>query len=207
MDETMAICFRKASCVAVGAFNVYIVQPHWLASKDLLPKGLEVVIESKMDEPGFRFTSAQLKVRWFITPTRIAIETDDPAEDCGDLMARLLRWLPETPVVAIGNNANYEAKPAAGMVRGLPDYPISQTLPGDRLSQRSFHVAVQRDKCVFNLQLSLTAERIELLINSHCPIAGERGAALAQEHAKQFLEHRRMGGELARHHLKVDVDV
>src|SRR5262245_44993370 len=103
--KEMKFRFLKASCVAVGAFNVYIVQPQWLVAKNLLPRELEVVIESKMDEPGFRFYSNQLKVRWMVTPTRIVIETEDHTEDCGQVMAELLRCLPETPLVAVGNNA------------------------------------------------------------------------------------------------------
>src|SRR5262249_28353687 len=105
----MAFRFLKASCVAVGAFNVYIVQPNWLSAKGIFLQGVEVAIEAKLDEPGFRFSSPRLKVCWFVTPTRIVIEAEDENEDCGKSMATLLAWLPETPLSAIGNNAYFRA--------------------------------------------------------------------------------------------------
>ncbi len=203
----MALQFKKASCVAVGAFNIYIVQPQWLATKELIPRGMEVIIESKMDEPGFRFYSAELKHRWIVTPTRIAIETDDAAENCGELVAKLLRCLPETPLVAVGNNVHYQAAGAdADSLPELPPYPLSEPLPGDELRQRTFHVAVDRDRCVHNLQLSVGPPGIELLINAHCPV-GDGGTDFAQAHAARFNEHHQIGVLLARHHLKVEFNV
>ena len=200
----MAFRFQRANCVTLGAFNIYIIQPQWLTAKQILPSNLEVVIESKMDEPGFRFSSDMLKVRWLITPTRIVIETEDPNQDCGQVMAQLLRWLPETPLVAIGNNTYYVALQAERAdLPTPPEYPVPQPLADYSLRQRSFHVGVAVESCVYNLRLSLAPERTELLTNAHNPVGDERGAEFAQEHAKRFMEHRRTGVELARHHLKV----
>lgn len=203
----MALHFQKANCVAVGAFNIYIVQPQWLAAKQLLPSDLEVVIESKLDEPGFRFTSETLRVRWLVTPTRIIIETEEPTEDCGQIMAQLLHWLPETPLVAVGNNAYYFAtcEETDGMP-ALPDYPVHKPMPGYTLQQRSFHIGVAGSDSSYNLQFSLTSEGIELLTNAHGQI-GKRGTKFAQDHARKFLDHRRTGVELARHHLQVNFHV
>ncbi len=204
----MALQFKKASCVAVGAFNIYIVQPQWLATKELIPRGVEVIIESKLDEPGFRFYCNELKHRWIVTPTRIAVETQDAAENCGELVAKLLRCLPETPLVAVGNNVHYQT--AGSDLESLPElpaYPLSETLPGDVLRQRTFHVGVERDNCVHNLQLSVGEQNgIELLINAHCQV-GESGTEIAQVHAQQFNEHHRIGVSLAKHHLKVEFNV
>ena len=33
----MAFRFLKANSVAVGAFNIYIVQPDWLTRKEIIP--------------------------------------------------------------------------------------------------------------------------------------------------------------------------
>lgn len=203
----MAFGLQKAACVAAGAFNVDIVQPQWLTAKGLLPVGVEITLESKLDESGFRFHSPELKVCWLVTPTHIVIETDDQGVDCGALMARLLTFLPETPLVGVGNNALFETQSEAGTVGSLPDYPVIETMSGDILRQQAFLVSIAREPCLFNLQLSILPERVELFMNVHCPVGGWQKSALAQEHAKRFMEHRRAAAVLARHHLKVTVDV
>jgi hypothetical protein len=203
----MAFRFIKASCVAVGAFNIYIVQPQWLTSKGLIPPG-DVGLEAKLDEPGFRFRSSQQRIQWLITPSRVALETEDQEEDCGAVMAQLLKFLPETPLAAIGNNAHYEEL----LEEDIPhppfptDFPVVDTLSGYALRQRSFHIGVTRERCIHNVQVSLTCKRAELLTNAHCQI-GPGGFTLAEEHARLFKEHRGLGIELAQHHLKVTFDV
>jgi hypothetical protein len=202
----MPFRFRKASCVAVGAFNVYVIQPRWLASRGLLPAGVELVLDTKLDEPGFRFQAAELKLRWIVTPTRLAIETDDPDEDCGAPMARLLALLPETPLLGVGNNVYYETTPADAAA-GLPEFPSTQTRPGEELRQRSFHAAVALGGCLHNLQLSLNPEAAELLTNAHLQTPPEGGNELAWGHANRAAEHRRVGADLARHYLRAHIDV
>lgn len=203
----MAFRFIKASCVAVGAFNIYIVQPQWLTSKGLIPAGA-VGLEAKLDEPGFRIRSPLQRVQWLITPTRVALETVDQEEDCGALMARLLKFLPETPLTAMGNNAHYEEL----LEEDIPhppfptDFPVVDTLSGFSLQQRSFHIGVVRGNCVFNAQVSLTCKRAELVTNAHCQVL-PGGSAVAEEHARHFKDHRGVGVELAQHHLRVAFDV
>jgi hypothetical protein len=202
----MPLHFQRASSVAVGVFNVYAIQPQWLTARRALPEGLEWVIETKMDEPGFRFRSEGSKARWIVTPTRIVIETDDPHEDCGLTLARALALLPEAPLMAVGNNAYYQAEAAAlGEWPPLPDYPATEPLPGFALDRRSFQVGAREEACLHNAHLSVSPERLELVLNAHAAISGGQ-ETLAVDHAKQFLAHRRTGITLARHHLKVTFD-
>ncbi len=97
----MAFQFTKVNCVAVGTFNMYIIQPAWLAKVGIIPKGIGVAIESKLDEPGFRFWSPKLPVRWYVTPSRIQVETQRADADCGELVASVFKSLPETPLIAL----------------------------------------------------------------------------------------------------------
>lgn len=205
----MAFRFLKANSVAVGAFNIYIVQPHWLTRKGVIPAG-EVTLEAKLDEPGFRLCSLlQQRVQWAITPTRIIIETDDPEANCGETLARLLDFLPETPITAVGNNTHYTESLEEDIAHpGFPhDFPVLTTLAGDTLQQRTFHVGVKRGQCLYNVQSALTAGRAELLVNAHCQISEQTGEVTPQSHLRLFKEHRTVGIELAKHHLKVTVDV
>lgn len=204
----MALRFQKASCVAIGAFNVYIIQPRWLVAKNLIPRGIPLLMESKLDEPGFKFSSDQMKARWSVTPTRIVIETDDADENCGELMAQLLGWLPETPLDAVGNNVHYHSaaqETATGI--SLPDYPILTPLPDQSVKQRSFHIAVNCGSCLHNLQLSMIDSGIELQTNAHLAVASETPSSTMQEHARLFPQHRKLGADLARHYLKAQFDV
>jgi hypothetical protein len=203
----MAFRFIKASCVAVGAFNIYIVQPGWLTEKGLIPPG-EMGLAYKLDEPGFMFRSPAQKVHWQVTPTRIVIETEDQAQDCGIIVADLLALLPETPISAVGNNAHYEE--VLDVEEDIPhpgfptEFPVVDPLPGFSLQQRSFHVGLGKEGCVYNVQVALTAKRAELLINAHRQIGKPEGGA--REHARRFMEHRATCLVLAKHHLGVTVN-
>lgn len=203
----MSFRFETANCVAVGAFNMYIIQPLWLGAKGILPPNLELEVESNFDEPGFRFSSKQLPVRWVVTPTRIVIETDRKGEDCGKIMADLLGFLPETPLKAVGNNTYYSCSRESLDVPEIPNFPRQDGLSGYDLKQRAFQFAVSRDNCVYSTQLTLSEDKAMLLTNAHGQISVNEGMKQAQDHARHFLEHRQTALDLARHYLKVNFDV
>ena len=204
----MVFRFIKANCVAVGAFNIYIVQPHWLVAKQMIPEGIELVMESKLDEPGFRFSSESLNMKWTVTPTRIVIESDDATQDCGKVMAKLLEWLPETPVSGVGNNTHYALSlPEANSELNLPDFPIDLPMANHEIQQRAFHVGVKVNDCLHNLQLSVANIGCELLTNSHLAKQPHWKADVLQKHAENFFDHRSLGVELAKQYLKAQIDV
>ena len=87
----MPFRFKKSSCVAVGTFNIYIIQPPWLRKVAILPAELAgVTMEAKLDEPGFRFTPAKLPIQWIVKPDRIEVLTTYPKYDCGSPVAEVL---------------------------------------------------------------------------------------------------------------------
>jgi hypothetical protein len=184
---------------------MYIVQPAWLARIGIIPKGVEVAIGSKLDEPGFRFFSPKLAFHWFVTPSRIEVETEDPDEDCGGIVATVLANLPWTPLLGLGNNAVYTA--ALSEIDALPD-PIRrppEIRGGYDLAQRSFHFGLSRENRVINLQLSITLETVEMSINVHTELRN-RDSETTQAAARRFLPDLREAETIARQLWKVDID-
>jgi hypothetical protein len=187
--NTVAFRFKRASCVAIGTFNMYIIQPAWLAAVGIIPKHTLVEIYSKLDMPGFRFSSPQMPARWTVTPTRIEIETDRMDEDCGSAMAQVLKELPWTPLLAIGNNAFYHA-PCEELASLSSIEVLRKDAPdGFEFAQRSIHYGVKGQDTIFNLQLAITEEALELSANAHTELQGFN-SDLAQQAARHFFQHR-----------------
>jgi hypothetical protein len=207
-ESIVAFRFNNAACVVLGTFNMYIVQPAWLAGMKIIPKEIVVTIGSKFDEPGFRFSSPKLASRWFVSPNRVVVETENPNEDCGKHLAKVLKRLPWTPLAAIGNNASYKA-PLSDLplltknMRNAPDLP-----EGFALAQRSFHFALSQGNRVFNVQLSVTPEEIQLATNVHTELANvkKETSGTAQTAAKRFLQDRTEAEALIEHFFKVRID-
>lgn len=183
----MPFQFKKASCVIVGTFNMYIVQPAWLTKIGIFPKDSKVAIWTKFDEPGCRFESPQQNSRWIVTPTKISVETEKSDEDCGAKVAEVLAKLPWTPVIALGNNAIYEA-PVEEAER-FSDLRNPALPDGFELSQRTFHLGIGHGGQQYNLQLSITKEPLELSVNVHTELVGKE-TGYAQDTARRFFEQR-----------------
>lgn len=186
----MAFKFKKATCVVAGTFNMYVIQPPWLAKLEILPKGSEVSIGTDLNEPGFRYIPTKGPFRWFVTPNRIEVETRDSEADCGIPVASVLAALPWTPLVALGNNSIYTA-PLEDLGRLREEFRCSPQSPeGYSLKQRSLHFGLSRDGAVTNLQLSFTLEELELSFNVNTELR-KRESADAQVAARRFLQDRR----------------
>jgi hypothetical protein len=190
---------------------MYIVQPAWFVEIGILSKEdtPPIGIAAKLDEPGFRFTSPKLASRWFVAPNRIFLDTESAAEDCGDPIAKVLEMLPWTPLVGLGNNTTYTA-PLANL-DALP--VILQNPPeppnGFSLAQRGFHFGVSQESRVFNLQLSITQEEIELAVNVHTELQGKgraEASSIAQAAAKRFMQDRRDAESLIQHYFNVSIN-
>ena len=168
---------------------MYIIQPAWLAEVDIIPKGIPVEIYSKLDEPGFRFTSPKMPTRWIVTPSRIQVESDRPDEDCGGAMARVFEQLPWTPLVALGNNTIYRA--SLDELAHLPLFgSLKQDPPtGFEFAQKTVHYGLKRGETVFNLMLALTEDEVEVSVNAHNELQGHKSGD-AQLVARRFLQDR-----------------
>lgn len=180
---------KKASCVAVGTFNIYIVQPDWLTKVGIFPEKTEFLIENNLDRPGFRITSPEIRNTWVVYPGKLAIESNVAGEDCGNPMAQVLEKLHWTPVFGLGNNITFEAKRDE-----IEEMAILKTLSsahsdfeGYNHQARDFGTTLVRGGKVFNLGITSTENRVRLHGNAHRQIKPDgSGTESAVKEAKAF---------------------
>lgn len=189
---------------------MYILHPPWLTKHEIIEAGTEFSIETNLARPGFRFRFPTYEAVWSIAPDRIAAESTSRKTDCAQMVAKVLRALPETPLFAIGNNVVYaatldELSALSHTIRdfGQPESPHD----GETVVQRSFHVAVKRGEGkVANLQLSIKEEAIELGGNLHTKLDGVEDASKeAIAAAERFFQDRDSAKGLAEHFFKVKI--
>lgn len=205
----MTFLFKQASSVVVGTLNMYILHPQWLIDHQIIPDDTKVAIQSSLDKPGIRLHFPSLKCIWTVEPTRLQIQTDDFEFDCGELTGKVLHRLPETPIIAVGSNSTYIA-PLDDLesLLTLKDFPsFDELLEDGEISQRTFHVAVERPNgAVANLQLSVTDDEVELALNVHTdqkdkPIARNAVAPaqrfVADQQDARSLAHKLFGAEIS----------
>jgi hypothetical protein len=117
----------------------------------------------------------------------------------------MLERLPWTPLVGIGNNTVYSA--GLDELERLPTLNcFNPTAPkGYELARRSFQLGVSRGEELFNLQLAIVKEGIEISANTHRELRDHESGA-AQETARNFFGHRRESEDLLRALFQVDID-
>lgn len=181
----MPFQFKKASCVAIGTFNIYIIQPGWLIQVGILPGVTEIAIAANLTRPGFRLSSPQMQTTWFVSPGKLAIEALSEHQPCGAQMAAVLNKLLYTPVSALGNNVFYQAP--RDTFETFPAFEACADLAvvpeGYKKTKHVFTASVERDGRTFNLQVTVGPETVDLTGNAHIqlPEGGttEKAAAFA----------------------------
>lgn len=171
----MSFKFKKASCVVVGAFNVYVFQPSFFAHTEIVKSGTKTAIVGDFSHPGFRASFEGYSNAWIIRPDRLHIETTDSTADCGDPAAKVLETLPWTPISAIGFNFEFSASiddPQANSVNQL----MPKTGDAHRVSQRTIHVGIEEEQQVFNISIVVTNDSIEFTANVHAEVKKLAGA-------------------------------
>ena len=206
----MAFRFEKASCVVVGTFNMYILHPSWLVKRQIIETGVEVGIETNLTQAGFRFRFPKDKTVWSIAPNRLVLETKDPEADCGQIVAKILKALPETPLFGLGNNVHYHAELSEldNLSEAIREFPRTESpKPEQSVVQRTFHVGVKRsEQETVNLQILIKDDSVELACNIHTKLDGRDEAnneAIAA--AEGFFRDQDMSEELARHFFGVTI--
>ncbi len=190
---------------------MHILTPQWLTKQGLIESGTEVGFESDLTQPGFRYRFPKNKAIWSVSPNRLAIESQAPEIDCGQVAAKILQALPETPLFALGNNTHYEAERSERESLLLPirDFPEIQPPSNEQsVLQRTFHVAINRSNhATTNLQIGIKEERIELACNVHNELAEcEHPGSTAVNAAERFFEDRREAKSLAQHFFGTSID-
>lgn len=200
----MAFEFQNASCVVIGTFNIYILHPRWLATHNVIEKGVEAIIEMNFTEPGFRFRFEKHDATWLVAPNRLAVESRRPTTDCGSFVAKVLTALPETPLFAIGTNAVYHAPMAeldslSAAIRGFPR--TESPRQGETVERRTFHAEIKHaEHETTNLQLAITGKGLELGCNTHTELRDRVDATpAAVAAAESFFAHRARALALVQH--------
>jgi hypothetical protein len=203
--------FKKASCVVVGSFNIYIIHPKWLVKHKIIQDKVEIGIQFNLEQAGLRYHIPEHKMTWNVAPDRIVVESENPKVDCGIFLSKVLDKLPETPLFAIGNNITYEAdkdelqmlsQPICEFIRATSAVGI------ETLKQQSCHVALERrEHETINLQISIKNDAIILTCNVHTQLRDrENACAAAMEAAKHFIEDRNSVKSLVHHYFGMMIE-
>jgi hypothetical protein len=200
----MAFRFQKAACVVQGAFNIYIIQPEWLAKKGIWPQAENLVVETLRKGPGFRYWSEGLPSRWIITPFQAVLETRSAQEDLGPTMQLLLEKLPETPLFSIMNIFRFRGE-KADIANVVPSLTSSEG--PDTILQKSQTALVEIGGVRYYSELGWDQEQgqADLSVSSFAEAAAACDGFSASQHAKQFLAHRQTGLDFVRRYWKVDI--
>lgn len=180
----MKFRFKQTSCVAVGTFNIYVVQPKLLSEMGVIKveAGKNIAVVGDLSQPGIRFEFDRTK--WSIRPERLAIETQSPNVDCGSYMQRVLQALRWTPVMAIGVNTEFVATLESAQI---PD--IFRLPQVDKAESQTCHVGVPfNGETKLNIQLTKNADRLNLILNLHTDFASRQKSESQQSLNESVLD-------------------
>lgn len=201
--------FRKSTAVAIGTFNIYVIQPRWLVEVGLLQKTDKVLMEADLTRPGFKFTQVGRARGWEVRPDRLVIESEQPDEDCGSALADILDKLPWTPLTAVGTNVTFAGDLSdLDRMAGACAFPPCEPPEGHKVVQRTLHIGIQVGDNIFNLQVNRNGEA-EVSINAHTELKNKGSQAdtnrAAQAECRKFFAHRTQGVALATNLFKLDL--
>lgn len=195
---TVPFRFKSASCVVVGTFNIYVLQPPLLASLGLIRnQKSHVKLEANLTQPGFRFSSEELNATWTVKPDKVVVQTVDPQKDCGADMATVLEALKWTPITAIGTNVEFLSKELPDGVLSDSHTSIRNALGSEGqegIVQTTCHFSVRLGEHICNFQVAGQDSEFELSINVHSDLInrGDQPTTnhIAQQIARRFFSQR-----------------
>lgn len=193
----MQFKFRKSSCVAVGTFNIYVVQPKLLAEMGVFVSSQPVMVSGDLTQPGIRFQVAGAK--WVVRPDRLSVESGSPDVDCGELVRKTLAALCWTPIMAVGVNAVF-----ASAGESEAELPETLRLPEhSEATVRTVHLCIPHGTSKINFVLTREADELVLSLNCHADFGGRRGVQKQLNESvravcESFLEQRRVSVDIAK---------
>ncbi len=189
----MSFRFKQASCVAIGTFNIYVLRPNLLVDLGIVSSDTAAVkLETNLTQPGFRFSSQQLRATWTVRPDKVIVETTDPEKDCGSDLAVVLEALRWTPITALGSNFEFVSKTAPGRLAPFPKSEIDAAVLQSEcvIVQSTIHVGIRESDQILNFQLSSDFSEFELACNVHREVqkgnSQPASNADSQNFARQF---------------------
>ena len=106
-SSTVPATLDQAQTVAIGAFNPYVITPGWLVKYKVCSRDDELNVRMVSLGEGAAFGFG--KVQWQVDGQRLSVSTTDRSEDCGELVSKVLKFLPHTPIQAMGHNFQFTA--------------------------------------------------------------------------------------------------
>ena len=165
----MDFTFKHSSCVAVGTFNIYIVQPKLLAEMGVFETERPALISGDLTRPGIRFEVNNAV--WTVRPDRLSVESKAPNVDCGLFVERTLAALCWTQIMGVGVNSVFtspsESESQLPSDLRLPVHPDA--------TQRTSHLSIPRGDSVLNLQMTHSDNQLELSLNMHTDFSRNKG--------------------------------
>lgn len=177
----MDFTFKHSSCVAVGTFNIYIVQPKLLAEMGVFETEQPVLISGDLTRPGIRFEVNNAV--WTVRPDRLSVESKAPNVDCGLFVERTLAALCWTQIMGVGVNSVFtspsESESQLPSDLRLPVHPDA--------TQRTSHLSIPRGDSVLNIQMTYSENQLELSLNTHMDFSQKKGNSKeANESVRSF---------------------
>lgn len=175
--------FVKSDFVAVGTFNIYVLQPNWFAAVGLFTEGQKIAVQTDFARPGYHFAPSESDVEWHISPDRVVASSRDSNADCGSQVARVINKLEWTPLHAVGGNFVFEAD--------RTDYEqlrVKPAIPGRddwNWRQSASAISVESAGRQFNLTLLVLPDKLQLVANIHTDLSKmtDRKGRLAEAEA------------------------
>lgn len=99
----MPLRLESAQTVARGFFNPHIISPEWLVKNEVC-EDEEVEVQFFPLSQGVAFAFNK-DVKWQIDFRHLFVES--LKANCGELVEKVIRLLPHTPIRAVGNNFHY----------------------------------------------------------------------------------------------------
>jgi hypothetical protein len=201
----MPFKLRKSSCVAVGTFNIYIFRPPWVGEVEGCPAGAEIKIHADLSKPGFQLSSPNLNCIWTVRPDRIALESAEHQKSCGEVMAEILRRLPETPLTAIGHNFEAAAEVEPDIGDRLGELFTPQSVAEGEIERQARVTTVRIGAQQYNLSLIRLNDRFAIAANVHTDLMGATNRE-ARDAADRSLEFRSTAFQLSKELWAIEVE-
>jgi hypothetical protein len=175
----MPLSLETAQALAIGSFNPHIISPEWLV-KNKVCEDAEVEIRFMPLSQGLAFSFKD--VQWQIDSRLLMVASRK--ENCGNLVAAVIRLLPHTPVRQVGNNFHYAASrddwnqsslPMLGSARdgGLGDF--------GRLEQTRWGCVLRKDEVRVEVTVAQDEPGMAVLFNFHRETKSAEDACKAAE--------------------------
>jgi hypothetical protein len=154
-----------AQTVAIGAFNPYVITPEWLVRFGLYAENDEVNVRlvALGDVAAFEFGC----VKWQVDSHRLSVSSSERSVDCGNLVSRVLKLLPHTPVKALGHNFHFSATREEWGMRAAPMLGTKRLEDFEGAVQVRWVGAFRKGETRIEATLAYEIEVVAILLNHH----------------------------------------